>query len=359
MYLPLIYKKQAVFGLDVGQHAAKFLELTKIGHNYHLVGMGAAALKPDTIIEGVIAEPENLADKIRGAIKTPTTGRIRARSAAVGLPQAHLFTRAIVLPAMKKEKLAEAVQWESQQYIPMPISDLYMDFEIVEEKKDATGVLKEYEIFLVAAPRAIIDSYLKLLDFLRLTPHSFETTLAANIRALHPASEINKTVLVLDVGSTATDMAIVADNIEVSTTTPFGGDLITKILSDKLKISGQHADEIKVKFGIADSGLQAKVIAALSPALTQLVTEILKLVKYHQERSADEKHRRVEQLLLTGGASHMPGLAELLANKTKLPVDITSAWEHYSVRLKTPLPQEVTSSFTTAFGLALRGYIDD
>jgi type IV pilus assembly protein PilM len=359
MYLPLIYKKQSVFGLDIGQHAAKFLELSKTSHTYQLIGMGTATLKPDTIIEGVIAEPEHLAESIRAAMNTPTVGRIRARSVAVGLPQAHLFTRTINLPVMDKEKLAEAVQWESQQYIPMPMSDLYMDFEIVEDKKDAAGELKEYEIFLVAAPRAIIDSYLKLLDFLKLTPHSFETTLAANIRALHPASEMDKTVLVLDVGSTATDMAIVTDTIKVSTTTPFGGDLVTEILASKLKVSDQHAEEIKIKFGVADSGLRQKVEAALAPVLNQLMTEILKLIKYHQERSADEKHRRVEKLLITGGASHMPGLANLLASKTRLPVDLTSAWEHHSVRLKTPLPQEVTSSFTTAFGLALRGYIND
>ena len=357
MYLPLIYKKQAVFGLDIGQHAAKFLELKQAGHNYRLLGMGSAELSPDTIIEGVIAEPEHLAEIIRNSIKSPSVGRIHAKAVAVGLPQAHLFTRSITLPTMKREKIAEAVQWESQQYIPMPMTDLYMDFEIIEEKKDAAGAIREYEIFLVAAPRAIIDSYMKLLEFLKLTPHSFETTLAANIRALHPASEKNRTVLVLDIGSTATDMAIVTDIIKVSTTTPFGGDQVTKILANRLKISEEHANEIKVKFGVAESGLQEKVEAALDIPITQLITEIQKLIKYHQERTADEHHRQVEQILLTGGASHMPGLAEYLAIKTKLPVDITSAWEHHKVKLASPLPQDVTSGFTTAFGLALRGFV--
>ncbi|MDQ5944339.1 MAG: type pilus assembly protein PilM [Patescibacteria group bacterium] len=357
MHLPVIYKNRAVFGLDIGQHAAKFLELKQSGHSYKLIGMGSAPLKSDTIIEGVIAEPEHLAETILASLRQPSIGHIHAKAVAVGLPQAHLFTRSITLPAMKREKLAEAVQWESQQYIPMPMSDLYMDFEIIEEKKDATGVTKEYEIFLVAAPRAIIDSYMKLLEFLKLTPHSFETTLAANIRALHPANELNKTVLVLDVGSTATDMAIVTDTIKVSTTTPFGGDEVTKILATHLKISEEHANEIKMKFGIADSGLKEKIDAALNPALAQLIAEIQKLVKYHQERTTDEHHRQVEQLLLTGGASHMPGFAEVLTAKTKLPVDITSAWDHHKVKLSSPLPQDITSGFTTAFGLALRGFI--
>lgn len=358
MYLPLIYKTQAVFGLDIGQHVAKFLELKQANHTYRLMGMGSVPLKPDTIIEGVIAEPEHLAETIHAGLQEPSFGRIRAKAVAVGLPQAHLFTRSITLPAMKREKLTEAMQWESQQYIPMPMSDLYMDFEIVEEKKDATGEIKEYEIFLVAAPRAIIDSYMKLLEFLKLTPHSFETTLAANIRALHPASENNKTILVLDVGSTATDMAIVTDIIKVSTTTPFGGDQITKILANNLKISEEHALEIKTKFGIAESGLQEKVDTALHAALKQLIGEIQKLVKYYQERTTDEHHRKVEQILITGGASHMPGFAEFLTKQTQLPVDIASAWDHHQVKLSSPLPQDVTSGFTTAFGLALRGFVE-
>lgn len=356
MHLPVVYKNQAIFGLDIGQHAAKFLELKRAGHTYRLVGMGSTELKQDTIIEGVIAEPEHLAETIQASLKSPSVGHISAKAVAVGLPQAHLFTRSITLPAMKKDKISEAMQWEAQQYIPMPMSDLYMDFEIIEERKDAAGTLKEYEVFLVAAPRAIIDSYMKLLEFLKLTPHSFETTLAANIRALHPASEADKAVLVLDVGSTATDMAIVTDTIKVSTTTPFGGDQVTKILATHLKISEEHANEIKIKFGLADSGLKEKVETALTPIVTQLITEVQKLIKYHQERTDDKHHRQVEQLLLTGGASYMPGLAELLAKKTQLPVDITSAWDHHKVDLTTPLPQDITSGFTTAFGLALRGF---
>ncbi|QQS26846.1 type IV pilus assembly protein PilM [bacterium] len=358
MHLPLIYKNQAVFGLDIGQHEAKFLELKKSKRSYQLIGIGSVELGSDTVIEGVIAEPEHLAEIIQAGLKRPSYGRITAKAVAVGLPQAHLFTRSITLPAMKREKLTEAVQWESQQYIPMPMSDLYMDFEIVEEKKDTTGAIKNYEIFLVAAPRAIIDSYIKLLEFLQLTPHSFETTLAANIRALHPNSESHTPVLVLDVGSTATDMAIVTDTIKVSTTTPFGGDQVTKIIAHHLKVSNEHALEIKTKFGIAESGLQEKVVSALHISLDQLVTEIQKLIKYYQERSTDERHSPIEQILVTGGASHMPGFAKYLETKLKLPILITSAWDHHNVKLASPLPQDVTSGFTTAFGLGLRGFCE-
>lgn len=358
MHLPLIYKKQAAFGLDIGQHVAKFLELKQVRHNYQLMGMGSAAANKDTIIDGVIAEPEHLAEVIRTSLQTPSFGRISAKSVAVGLPQAHLFTRSITLPAMKREKLSEAVQWESQQYIPMPTSDLYMDFEIVEEKKDTTGTIKNYEIFLVAAPRAIIDSYMKLLEFLQLTPLSFETTLAANIRALHPDSEKNTTILVLDIGSTATDMAIVADTIKVSTTTPFGGDRVTKTLASHLKISYEHALEIKTKFGIAESGLKTKVEAALHPALNQLVSEIQKLLKYYQERTTDDNPQPVKQILIAGGASNMPGLAKYLEAKIQIPINTASAWDHHRVKLTTPLPRDVSSGFTTAFGLALRGFTE-
>lgn len=358
MNFPVIYKKQAVFGLDIGQHTAKFLQLKKTGKHYGLLGYGSVPLSDATVIEGVIAEPERLAATIRDGLKQPISGKITAKSVAVGLPQAHLFSRIITLPAMSREKLAEAVHWESQQYIPMPMNDLYMDFEIVSTLKDEKGEARENEILLVAAPRAIIDSYMKLFEFLQLSPHSLETTLAANIRALHPKGPDTTPVLVIDTGSTATDMAIVADVIRVTTTVSFGGDHLTQSLMQALRISETHAVEVKMKYGIASSGVQAQTLQALKPQIQNLIAEVQKLIKYYLERGRGEKHTQVQRILLTGGVSRMPGFAEYLSKQTGLPVDISSPWDHQPIKMAHPLPHETATAYTTAFGLALRGFVE-
>lgn len=355
MDFPLIYHAQAIFGLDIGQHTAKFLQLSRSNNRLKLIGLGAVIFPSGTIIDGVIAEPEELAKVLGDALNSAPIGHITAHAVAASLPQAHLFTRILTLPAMEEAKLSEAVQWEAQQYIPLPMNDLYIDFDIVSTRKDEQGVPLDHDILLVASPRAIVDSYMKLFEFLRLTPHSLETSLAANVRALRPHQRKMNVVLIIDAGSTSADMAIVTDTIRVTTTVAFGGDSITELISKRLKVTLEEADEIKRRLGVGPSNLQTKVETALGTTLKTLLTEIQKLVKYFEERSGsqDGKKHPVERILLVGGMSRMPGFAQYLAANTKLPVDISSPWDHQPVRMAKPLPHALATTYTTAFGLAL------
>ncbi|MBP9827360.1 type IV pilus assembly protein PilM [Candidatus Saccharibacteria bacterium] len=357
MEFPLIYTKQALFGLDIGQHSAKFMQLRRANKRLSIIGFGSTLHHNGAVIEGVIAEPDVLAESLRVGLRHPAYGKITAQAAVAGLPQAHLFTRILTLPAMEHDKLAEAVQWESQQYIPMPMNDLYLDFEIINVHKDENGQEKQYDILMVAAPRAIIDSYMHLFELLKITPHGLETTLAANIRALRPHNPPD-TVLIIDAGSTATDMAVVADTIRVTTSVPVGGELLIKILVQKLKITRDQAEEIVVRFGIADSGLQKKVVNATANQLQIIVTEATKLLKYYTERSQTNQQTKISRILLSGGVAQMPGLADYISKATRLRVEVASPWGQHLITLPQSLPVNVATKFTTVFGLALREFQD-
>lgn len=351
---PLVYKPRPSFGLDVGQHTAKFLELKRSGKGYKVVGMGQCEIADGYIVEGVIAEPESLAENLRVALEKPTLGSVRAPAVTAGIPQAHVFTRTINLPAMQGEKLTEAVQWESQQYIPMPMSDLYMDYEIINAIQNIDGKPASLEVLMVAAPRAIIDSYIKLCELLRLIPNNVETSLVANHRALHPPHEKQTATLLIDAGATTIDIGIVNAHVIVSTTLTIGGDHLRAKIAQGLSVSDEHAEELLIKFGIAQSGLQDKIFASLKPELEKIMSEIKKLMKYYNERATTKHKAPIENITLSGQASHMPGFAAIIHDFTKLPVTLSSAWDHYAVDQTTPLPVEDMSAYTTAFGLALR-----
>jgi type IV pilus assembly protein PilM len=91
-----------------------------------------------------------------------TVGKVSATRVAVSLPVAKVFTRVLELPSMKPEDLGQAVRLEAEQYIPVPLPDLYIDYEVIEMGPDHN------EVLMVAAPRAIVDSYIKLFDFMNL-----------------------------------------------------------------------------------------------------------------------------------------------------------------------------------------------
>ncbi|MEI7818687.1 MAG: type IV pilus assembly protein PilM [bacterium] len=355
-HFPLIEKKQSVFGLDIGRHEVKFVQLKSTRHGEKLVGLGSIPLSGETVIEGIIAEPEALADTIIEGLAHPARGHINSRVAIIGLPQAHLFSRIINIPAVRHDKLKDAVLWEAQQYIPMPISDLYTDHEIVKTTKDETGVIRELEIVLVAAPRAIVDSYIKLCQFSHIQPRAMEVSLNANIRALHPRVEERTATLMIDAGSVTTDMAIITDYIQVTTTVNIGGDSFTDSIVKRLKITTDQAEEIKLKFGVTQSDLQSKILEAVSPHITRLSNEIAKLIKYYEERSKSTTPIKVSQVMITGGGSRMPGLAHIISQKTQLPVDISSPWDKQKTSGGQDLPKNLGPIYTTAYGLAMRGW---
>lgn len=356
MKFPLIEKRQPIFGLDIGYKEAKFVQVRATKSGYKMLGMGAAVLADGMVIDGMIAEPEDLAHLISSSLHQPARGKINARAVVVGLPQAHLFSRIITIPAVAEDKLADAVLWEAQQYIPMPVNDLYTDHQIVERRRDEAGSIREFEVLLVAAPRSIVDTYLKFCELAHLVPRSMEMSLMANIRALRPMVEKQTATLIIDAGSLATDMAIVTDTIRVTTTVNIGGESFTNAIATKLKVTFHEAEEMKIKFGITQSDLQPKIQAALDGYMKSILQEITKLIKYYEERSKGTTQAKVKRIMMTGGNSRMPGFAHMISKSTNLPVDISAGWDRQRTTGVDGVPKNLGPIYNTAFGLACRGW---
>lgn len=350
----LLYKKEPLFGLDIGTHTVKLVQIKKAGKIAKPVGYSSAPIPKGAVVEGIIADPEAMAEAVAPIIKKPSWGKISAHHVALALPEARVFTRIISLPVMEKAQLTEALHWETQQYVPMPVEDLYTDFEIVGRSVAKAGEEPKQEVMLVASPRAIVDSYIKFCEFLGITPSVIELSLGAVVRADVSADQIEQHTLVVDLGSLSTDIAICNESLKLTASVPIGGDKITEIIHTKLKITTDQAEEIKCRFGIAESDLKNKISAAISPQLTTLVTEMRKVIKFYEERGTDSSNQKIGSVLLAGGGAGMPGLVEYLKSALEIEVAVGNPWQNLSTYPLKPLPRNVASIYTTAIGLALR-----
>ena len=348
--VPLVYKTKPLFGFDIGSRTVKFVQLSGHADRPQITGYGYAGFQADSIIEGIISEPEAIAAAVKPAMEKPSAGRITAKRVALSLPVAKVFTRILQLPPMTSADLEQAVRFEAEQYVPVPINDLYIDYEVIQPI-DAKAS-EHIDVLMVAAPRAIVDSYIKLLDLLNLEIDSIETGLTAIIRAMISAKRSNQTALVIDFGSSAADLAIFDQVIRVTGTVSVGGDTLTKELVEKLKITADQANEIKYKFGIGPSGLQAKIMEALAPQLHTLITETKRVLKYYQERS--ENKIPIENITLSGGSANMPGLIDYLYHELNVPIIIGNPWNNLETGSLPPADKHDAPMYTTAIGLALR-----
>ncbi len=344
MRIPLVYRRQPIFGFDLGTRTAKVIQLKPAGKQMEVVGYGSTTFPGEAIVEGIIVDPEEIAEALKPMMKRMPFGKVTATRVAASLPVAKVFTRVLELPPMNPADLGQAVRLEAEQYIPVPLPDLNIDYEVIEENKE------KQEVLMVAAPRAIVDSYLKLFDLMGLEAGLIDSSLAAATRAIVASTPLSKPTLVADIGSSSIDLTVHDKVIRLTDTIAMGGDSLTSQLVKELGIGREQASEIKYKFGIGPSGLQPKVMAALGVPLKKMCDEMRRVMKYYQDRG-DGKHK-IEAVIVGGGSASMPGFLEYMAAQINVPVTVANPWAGLSVKHVPAVSKFDAPMYTTAIGLA-------
>jgi type IV pilus assembly protein PilM len=251
------------------------------------------------------------------------------------------------VPPMSREQITEAVQLEAEQYIPIPIDSLYLDYEV--SYQDAQGM----ELLMVATSRKIVDSYLSLLQSLDLEPVAFEPSISAASRLLRILGDTGgEPSILIDIGSVATDIAVFDKTLQVSSNVNGGADTLTQTIARTLRISQEQAMQIKNQYGIAYSDKQQRIIDAIKPQLEALVHEIGKSQRYYSERG-DKSGRKITRVITIGGGAVMPGLNQYLSKQLRLPTDYLEPWGKITFgSLKQPSELD-RSMYITAAGEAI------
>jgi type IV pilus assembly protein PilM len=340
-----VWVKKDVVGLDIGSNFIKIVQLAKNKKLTKLVGYGKIPVPENSIVEGVIAEPEKLAAAIKGMIETNIWGQITAKRVNTSLPESKIFTRILTLPRMKEKDLEEAISWEASQSIPMALTDLYLDWKIIGPSQVDP---KSNEIIFAAAPKAIVNSYLQLFQCLEWEPMAIETSLNAITRAMIPARNKNETILVIDIGGNTTNMAIFDQVIRVTGSSLVGGDMITS------KVAAATESDPKGKKSIEK---KKEIREIVDEDITLITREAEKIIRYYYEKI--NKTNAISKILLCGGNAVIPNLTDIFKEKTGIETFIGNPWANISIYPIKPVPKNEAPIYTNAVGLALLGVKDD
>ncbi len=346
MDIPVFYRDKPVFGFDIGHDSIKMMQIDTSGKQDIVRGYGHINFDEGALKNGIIVNPEVVAKEVYKLITKHTVGSIDTRRVVASLPIANTFNRILSFPEMDKKDLDDAVRLEAEQYIPMPIDELYLDYEVAHKAKDGTQ-----EILLVATPRNIVDSYLTLFELLNLEVSILETSIGAVSRMVMHAERTGIPTLIIDFGSVSSDLTVYDTTIRVTGTTDTGGETITKLIADKLGVTPRQAYTIKTRYGLNPGKKQKEIAEALDPFLKKLNSEIKKMIRFYEDRASDQK--RVEQVIILGGGANLPGLSAQLTDQLRLPVRLCDPWQNLSFGDIQPPHALETTLYTTAAGLSL------
>lgn len=344
--LPVLYHKKPLFGFDIGHGSIKVAQLRFIGKDVMLDGYGSIFFDAGAIKDGEIVNYEVVAEAAHKLFTENITGSISTSAAAVSLPVSHSFNRVIRLPKMEDKDVLDAVRLEAEQYIPVALDELYIDYQLINVDAE------NHDYLVAAAPKRVVDSYMNLFGILGLEAAVMEPSILSVTRIVRNSELSDLPTLVIDCGSTTTDLIIYNNMaVQVTGTIKFGGDTITRGLMESLNLTELQANTIKSKYGLDASKKQQEIADALEVPLRSFTTEIRKIVRYYEDRGGDERGK-VEQIIILGGGANLPGLSTFLTNALRIPTRLCSIWQRISFDGLQPPNLLDTSMYATAAGLA-------
>lgn len=339
----LFYRDKPLVGVDVSTTGIKIMAINP--RKMTVLGYGSVDLDPQKVQASITKGDDYLAEGLKRLLHEKINGHLPSNHVAVSVPTSKTYSRTLQLPLDAEKNLDEALALEAEQYIPIAASELYRDYQIIERSKDFITVL------LSAVPRRIVDSIINTCQTAGLQAVLVEPGISAAARLIRATEEGHLPTIIIDVGAATSDIALVDHVVRVTGSAAVGGHTFTYQIAEKLKVSFEEAHQLKVHSGLNPGPRQAKLKSALAPLLDDVANETRKILRYYSERLGAKT--RIEQIIIVGGGSNMPGLGEFLTDAMLMPARVANPWHSLSFGHLTPPTHQFKPRYITAAGLGL------
>jgi type IV pilus assembly protein PilM len=340
---------KSIVGLDIGSSSIKAVELKKSRNGVEVAHMAMEPLSSDIVVDSMIVDSGSVASAIT---KIFTESGIKSRAVATSVSGHSVIVKRIPMSAMSDQELAGVIQTEAAQHIPFDISDVSIDYQILNDNGGAT-----MDVLLVAVKKDKILNYTNVLSLAGKSP----AVVDIDAFALQNCYEYNyqpgpgATVALLNLGASVMNINIVKGATPLFTRdVSVGGHQYTDSLQKELDLSFDDAESLKLGHKVGTVSEDAKM-PILQQVTEIIVLEIQKTFDFFRATATGE---HIERIYLAGGSSQVPGLIEALRQEFSLPVEILNPFQRIEPPLGTgaDLADKNAGQMAVAVGLALRSF---
>lgn len=332
-------RKRAV-GLEIDTGAARAVEFTGKASAPNLTGLGSIKLPEGAVKEGLILQPELVGEAL---LKLWQKAGFKEREVILGVSNQGVLVRHITIPQVAPEKIKNAVRFQAQEHLPIPLESVVLDYLVLG---DAFGIAeddkKKLEVLLVAARRDMLEKFLEALKIARLEPLDIDVSSMSLINLLPQKAE-DITVALVNVANGLNSILVSAGG------KPRLARLGLVKISDLADSMGYSLDKMNFT-QITDDSRSSGVLAEW---IDHLAVEIRSSLTYYQDQPGTS---RVEGILLSGRGALFQGIAEQLEEHLDLPVRSFNPLEAYAPAKKRMVRSDFDAiEFTISAGLGIRG----
>ncbi len=342
-----------VIGLDISSTAVKLLELGRSGDRLRVESYAVEPLPPNSVIEKNISDVEAVGEAIKRAVKRSGT---RTRFAAAAVSGSAVITKMISMPAsLSEDEMDQQIQMEADQYIPYPLEEVNLDFEVIGPSKNDS---ERVDVLLAASRSENVEVRVAAIELAGLKARIVDVEAYAMenafslLASLLPEQGIDQTIAVIDIGATMTTLNVLHDLKTIYTREQvFGGKQLTEEIQRRYGLSYEEAGMAKRQGGLPDN-YEPEVLEPFKEAMAQQVSRSLQFF------FSSSQYTQVDHIVLAGGSSMIPGVDELIASKIGVHTSIANPFTNMVIasRVKAQSLSNDAPALMIATGLAMRSF---
>lgn len=368
-----LFGGDTIVGLDIGTSSIKAVKMQAGRNGWDVVAATQVATPRGAVAEGMVTDEKALLPALKHLFsRTAVTGTETV--AAVNFTSAVLVRRA-GLPVLTPEALRKQIRTQPDQLGLSPGTDYTHDFEILGTQGEGEAV--QMDTVLVSAPRAAIESRLRLLESAGLEAVAIDIEPFALMRALVECNAalagLPGAVAILDLGAVHTDVTVVRGSSYIFTRAiPLGGDPFTSVVQQALQCSTEDAEAAKTSIDLSwllsapaenADATAFQATTAVKSVLDDLLREVRNSILFYQSQLPDDdvEEGMVGMILLAGGTALMKGLPEYMQAAFSLQVERADFSQGFPYRVTMrdgSLGPEDAPLYALAMGLAVKEPID-
>lgn len=345
-------KSPPLIGVDISSTAVKLLQLTQAGGRYRVEHYAVEPLPPNAVVEKNIVEVEAVGEAVKRAL---ARSGAKTRFAAAAVAGSAVITKVIpMLADLSEEDLESQIESEASQYIPYPLEEVSLDFEVLGPVKDNPEMMN---VLLAASRTENVDVRVAALDIGGLAARvvdieAFAMENAFRLLADQLSVARDATVAVVDIGATMTTLIVLKNQRTIYTREQvFGGKQLTDEVMRRYGLSYEEAGLAKRQGGLPES-YEVEVLEPFKEAMVQQISRLLQFF------FAGSEYSKVDQVVLAGGCASIAGIAEMVEEQLGMPAVVANplAGMALSNRVQAQTLQQDAPALMIACGLAMRSF---
>lgn len=343
--------KKSMVGVDIGSSSVKAVELQGRGKDLQLLSLGFEALESDSVVDGQIIELNAVSNAISSIFNEH---KIKTTQVAAGVNGHSVIVKNIVLPQMSDGELQESFAWHAEEHIPFDISDVNLDYHVMDRSGDAIHVL------MAACKRDKVANLKQTIQLAGKQPAIIDVDAFAlqNCYELNYDPQPGQVVALLNIGASTTNINILNGVRSVFTRdATFGGNQYTSLLQKELGLTFDQAESVKRGMPLPE-GAEVRDVGPIMDTVSDILAlEIQKTMDFYRA-TVEDGDSAVQKILVSGGGSKLTGLADFLARRFEVSVEMFDPFRKIKVDARGFDPdymREIVPEMAIAVGLALRG----